>query len=93
MTGVAGGVDDLQDQVAGDTTAAPVRIDEEVLELRAVVLARDEVADPTTRSLPGWLATNPLAATAAPPTSSTTPAASAYRSPSSGPPGAQPGND
>src|SRR5947207_8417862 len=46
MTGIAGGVDDLPDQVAGDTTAAPVRIDEEVLELGTVVLARRDGSEP-----------------------------------------------
>ena len=42
MTGIAGGGDDLPNQAAGDTTAAPVRIDKEVLQLEtAVALLRE----------------------------------------------------
>ncbi len=54
MTGIAGGVDDLPDQVAGDTTAAPVRIDEEVLEFGTVVLARGDGSEPDDPVVARW---------------------------------------
>src|SRR5262245_28890476 len=54
MTGTAGGVGDLPYQVAGDTTTAPVRIDEEVLELGTVVLVSGQGREPDDPVVAWW---------------------------------------